>query len=64
MNKYPVYKDWLEYYVRPTIKNCYSALKDDGVYGVDAMNYFYAGKKVELIEDWKKIAEEEGFIFR
>ena len=63
-NNYPIYQDWLEYYVRPTIKNCYLALKQDGVYGVDIVNYYYSGKKIELVKDWIKIAEEEGFIFR
>lgn len=61
---FPVYEDWLEGYVRPTIQNCYIALKDNGIYGVDIMNYFYSGKKVTLVQDWIKIAEEEGFVFR
>ena len=28
------------------------------------MNYCYAGKKFELIKDWIRIAEEEGFYYR
>ena len=28
INKFPEYEQWLEFYVRPTIKNCYNALKD------------------------------------
>lgn len=61
---YPIYEDWLEHYVRPTIKNCFIALKENGFYGVDIMNYCYAGKKFELIKDWIRIAEEEGFYYR
>lgn len=63
-NNYPEYKDWLENYVRPTIKNSYVALKEHGVYGVDILNYSYCGKTYPLIEDWIKIAKEEGFIYK
>ena len=62
--KYPDYNDWLEFYVRPTIKNCYNSLKDEGIYGVDLMNYSRHSKKIYLIEDWLKIAEQEGFYLR
>lgn len=62
--KYPRYKDWLEYYVRPTIKNCYTCLKEDGIYGVDLMNYSKSSRKVNIVEDWLKIAKEEGFYLR
>lgn len=61
---YPVYGDWLEGYVRPTIKNCYNALKDDGVFIFDILNYTLGRKKIPLVDDWKRIAEEEGFIFK
>lgn len=59
--KFPEYYDWLENYVRPTIKNCYSALKDNGLYAVDLMNYLKNNKKIYLIQDWMKIAKEQGF---
>ena len=64
INSYPEYNEWLEEYVRPTIRNCYKALKEDGVYGVDILNYTYCGKTYTLIEDWSRIAEEEGFFFK
>lgn len=64
INKYPEYKDWLEYYVRPTIKNCFLALKESGVYGVDIMDFYYFNKKIPLIKDWCNIAKEEGFYFK
>ena len=63
-NNYPEYKDWLENYVRPTIHNSYNALKEQGVYGVDILNYSYCGKTYPLIEDWIKIAQEEGFVYK
>lgn len=64
VEKFPNYEDWLEGYVRPTIKNCYSALKDNGIFGFDIVDYYHAGKKIPLIADWTRIAEEEGFYFR
>lgn len=64
INNYPEYNEWLEDYVRPTIQNCYIALKEKGVYGVDILNYTYCGKTYPLIEDWIRIAEEEGFIYK
>ena len=40
------------------------ALKEKGVYGVDILNYTYWGKTYPLIEDWIRIAQEEGFIYK
>lgn len=62
--KYPEYNDWLEYYVRPTIQNCFKALKETGIYGIDLMNYTNGSIKYYLIQDWLKIAEEEGFYLK
>lgn len=62
--KYPKYKDWLEQYVKPTVKNCYAALKDKGIFAVDLMNYTKRGSKVYLIEDWMKICLQEGFYLK
>lgn len=62
--KFPQYQDWLEYYVRPTIKNCYNSLKEQGIFAVDLMNYTRKNIKIYLIEDWIKIAQQEGFILR
>lgn len=64
VNSYPKYQDWLEQYVRPTIKNSFIALKEKGVYGVDILNYSHNGKTYTLIEDWIKIAQEEGFVYK
>ena len=64
INNYPQYQEWLENYVRPTIKNSFLALKETGVYGVDILNYTYNGKTYNLIEDWCRIAQEEGFVYK
>ena len=63
INRYPRYEDWLENYVRPTIRNCYAALKDTGLYGVDISDINWKNKKYPLVDDWCRIAKEEGFAF-
>lgn len=64
INKFPKYEDWLEKYVRPTIKNCITALKPNGLYGVNIVNYWMGGKKHFVANDWIKIAEEEGLVLQ
>lgn len=65
INKYPDYCNWLNLYVKPTIINCYNALKPGGVYGVDISNYIYNKREeIPLIENWCMIAEEIGFYFK
>lgn len=63
-NKFPEYNDWLQYYVRLTIKNCYVALKDKGLYGVNISNFTLKHQKYRIVEDWIKIAREEGFYLK
>ena len=63
VNRFPEYQNWLEGYVRPTIRNCYNALKDTGLYGVDITDIIWKNKKYSLVADWCRIAEEEGFVF-
>lgn len=64
IKKYPKYDDWLENYVRPTIKNCKSALKPNGLYGVNIVNFWLGGKKYLIAEDWLRIAQEEGLVLQ
>ena len=64
INKFPNYEEWLENYVRPTIKNCISALKPAGLYGVNIVNFWQGGKKYLVADDWIKIAQEEGLILQ
>lgn len=62
--KFPQYEDWLKYYVKSTIKNCYNSLKQNGIFAVDLMNYKKGNTKFYLIEDWLKLAQQEGFILK
>lgn len=62
--KFPDYDQWLENYVRPTIKNCYISLKDSGFFGVNIGNIWTKGKHYSLVNDWLHIAEEEGFFLK
>ena len=63
INRHPKYEEWLEGYVRPTIRNCYNALKNGALYGVDISDICWKNKKYPLVADWCRIAEEEGFVF-
>lgn len=62
--KFPQYEDWLKYYVKPTIKNCYNSLKQNGIFATDLMNYKKGNTKIYLIEDWLKLAQQEGFVLK
>ena len=64
IQKFPLYNEWLEGYVRKTIQNCYHALKKDGVFAFDILDYTWSGKRFGLVEDWCRIAKEEGFYFK
>lgn len=61
-NRYKDYNDWLEYYVRPTIKNIYAALKDDCYMATDILDFQWRNEVYHLVADWKRIAAEEGFV--
>lgn len=64
INKYKDYNDWLELFVRPTIQNCKKAIKDNGIYAVDIMNFWIKNKKYNFIDDWLAIAKEEGLYLK
>lgn len=51
------YHDWLEYYMRPTIKNVYKYLVNEGAFIININNF----KEYQLVEDVCKIALSEGF---
>lgn len=53
------YNDWLTKYVEPTIKNIKRYLIDGGYFIFNLNNF----KKYKLVEDWARIAEENGFTF-
>lgn len=51
------YQEWLESFVRPVVKNCYKYLVNDGYFGINIKNT----KAYSMLDDCKKIIEEEGF---
>lgn len=59
-NKFNQYQDWLEYYWRPTVENCYKYLKENG-YFVLVIKENHG--KFNLKEDMCKIVEQTGLKF-
>lgn len=59
--KYPTLESWFEGYVRPTIKNIYGMLKYDRYYAVNIADFNVNGTRVEFVDKWIEISEEEGF---
>ena len=51
------YQQWLNNYLKPTIKNIYKYLIDDGIFLINIKNF----NKLKLEEDTIKIAKEVGF---
>lgn len=62
-NKYPDLENWLEFYVRKTIKNIYEALKPEAYYAVNIADFKLGKTTVEFVKEWITISEEEGFSF-
>lgn len=62
--QYPEYQEWLDCFVRPSIKNCVKALKPNGIYCVDIENFEINNIKYFLTSDWIQIAEEEGLVLQ
>lgn len=60
-NKYRTYKDWLDYYMKPTILNCFNAVKNGGKYGVVIANCAYSGRPFYIKDEWIKHSEAVGF---
>lgn len=56
-SRFPDYEDWLERFVRPTIRGCFVGLKAGGHLVINVKNY----KRINLEGDWCRIALEEGF---
>lgn len=59
-NKYPVLEDWLEGYVRGTIKNIYHMLKPGCIYAVNIADFqIRGGREVAYVDEWIRISTEE-----
>jgi len=61
--KFPTLSEWFEGYVRPTIKNIYHALEDGAHYAVNIADFNMGSTRVEFVDRWREISEEEGFEF-
>lgn len=59
--KFPVLEDWLEGYVRETIKNIYYMLKPNSYYAVNIADFKIGNKDFKYVDEWLRISEEEGF---
>lgn len=60
-NKFPVLEDWLEGYVRGTIKNIYHMLKPGCTYAVNIADFkVRGGQEVAYVDEWIRISTEEG----
>jgi DNA modification methylase len=61
--KFPELEEWLEGYVRPTIKNLYRVLKRFSAYAVNIADFKIGNTQVNYVDEWKRISIEEGFTF-
>ena len=60
-NKFPVLEDWLEGYVRGTIKNIHHMLKPGCCYAVNIADFkVRGGGEVAYVDEWIRISTEEG----
>ncbi len=62
-NRFPTLEEWLEGYVRATIRNIYGMLKPNRYYAVNIADFSIGSKKVEYVDEWIRISQEEGFKF-
>ena len=51
------YQDWLDSFIMPMVKNCYGCIVNNGYFGINIKNT----KAYPMLDDCKKIIEEEGF---
>lgn len=60
-NKFPELEEWLEGYVRGTIKNIYHMLKPGCCYAINIADFkVKGGKEVAYVDEWIRISTEEG----
>jgi hypothetical protein len=59
--QYPDLDSWFEGYVRPTIKNIHTALKDGCNYAVNIADFKLGSNMIEFVDKWLALSEEEGF---
>lgn len=59
-NKFPVLEDWLEGYVRVTIRNTIHMLKKGNVYAINIADFNIKDYKVNYVDKWIEISKQEG----
>ena len=59
-NKFPKLEDWLEGFVRNTIRNIVHMLKRGKVYAVNIADFSTGGSMVAYVDEWIRISAEEG----
>jgi hypothetical protein len=61
--KFPSLDLWFKGYVKPTIHNIYHMLKKDHFYAVNIADFNIGKTRVEFVNEWIRISEEEGFTY-
>ena len=59
-NKFPKLEDWLEGFVRGTIRNIVHMLKPGKVYAINIADFTSGGSVVAYVDEWIRISGEEG----
>lgn len=55
------YQEWLEQWMRPTVKNMYKYLKKEGTFAINIKDVYYAKRWFPLEKDTVELIKEEGF---
>jgi hypothetical protein len=58
VKKFPQFDQWVEYFVRPTIENCYVGLKPNCYLVINVKDF----GKIKLEEAWRQVALDCGFV--
>lgn len=59
-NKFPKLEDWLEGFVRGTIRNIVHMLKKGKYYAINIADFNTGGSMVAYVDEWIRISAEEG----
>lgn len=59
-NKFPKLEDWLEGFVRETIKNIIYMLKPGSVYAINIADFDIGSTHVAYVDEWIRLSTEEG----
>jgi hypothetical protein len=60
-HKYPELVEWFDGYVRETVKMLYRVLKPGAYYAVNIADFKNGSQRVEYVDEWIRISQEEGF---